>query len=106
MNLVLIDLRSRGESLIVWPAQQEDPGIAAVLAHIRACDACVFALSTSIYDGIGTRQEARVTCDEGVALIEPLLQERREAERSSVSKRAAWIAEQRKQFLHRSKRRI
>lgn len=96
MNLVLLELRARGESVIVWPAQREEPRIASVLEHISSCAFCSYALTTSIYDGIGTRQEARVSCDEGHALVDPLLQERRDAERNTGNKRAEWIAEQRK----------
>ena len=101
MNLVLLDLRVRGESIIVWAAQRDEPRVAAVLEHIRGCQDCRYALTTSIYDGIGTRQEARVSCDAGLALVDPILQERQEAERVSGGRRAAWIAEQRDKLMRR-----
>ncbi|NBP83322.1 hypothetical protein EBU60_05615 [bacterium] len=104
MNLVLLDLRVRGESLIVWPAQREEPRFAAVLEHIQECQDCGYALTTSIYDGIGTRQEARVSCDAGADLLQPLLQERKDAEHASTGKRAAWIAEQRNKLMRRSRK--
>lgn len=104
MNLVLLDLRARGESVIVWPDQREDARVVAVLEHIASCSFCDYALSTSIYDGIGMRQEARLSCDDGVALVDPLLQERKEAERTSNGRRAAWLAEQRNKLMRRSRK--
>ena len=104
MNLVLLDLRARGESLIVWPSQRDEPRLVEILDHIHRCQDCSYALTTSIYDGIGTRQEGRVTCDIGLALVDPLLQERRDAERNAGNKRAAWLAEQRNKLMRRSRK--
>lgn len=104
MNLVLLDIRARGESLIVWPSQREESRVAAVLEHLAECQDCSYALTTSIYDGIGMRQEARVKCDDGLALVDPLLQDRRDAERNTVNRRAAWVAEQRNKLMRRSRK--
>ncbi len=78
--------------------------MAAVLDHLQGCQDCSYALTTSIYDGIGTRQEAHVSCDDGLAMMDPLLQDRRDAERSTVNRRAAWVAEQRNKLMGRSRK--